>query len=35
MVGTALITVPLSLVWAGVGFFLGRRQKQLAEENQE
>jgi len=35
MVGTALITVPLSLAWAFVGFFLGRRQKQLAEENQE
>jgi AAA family ATP:ADP antiporter len=30
MAGTALVTVPLSLVWAGVGLFLGRRQKQLA-----
>jgi AAA family ATP:ADP antiporter len=35
MVGTALITVPLSLGWAGVGFFLGRRQKRLAEGNQD
>ena len=30
MAGTAVVTVPLSLVWAGVGLFLGRRQKQLA-----
>ena len=30
MAGTALVTVPLSLVWAAVGFYLGRRQKQLA-----
>jgi AAA family ATP:ADP antiporter len=29
-VGTALVTVPLALVWAGVGFFLGRKQKKLA-----
>ncbi|MEN8007916.1 MAG: MFS transporter [Candidatus Krumholzibacteriota bacterium] len=28
--GTALVTVPLSLVWGAVGFYLGRRQKQLA-----
>lgn len=35
MVGTALITVPLSLVWGGVGFFLGRRQKRLAAENHD
>ncbi len=35
MVGTALITVPLSLIWGGVGFFLGRRQKRLAEENHD
>jgi AAA family ATP:ADP antiporter len=33
VVGTALITVPLSLVWAGVGLYLGRRQKELAAEN--
>ena len=33
--GTALITVPLSLVWGGVGIFLGRRQKRLAEENHD
>jgi AAA family ATP:ADP antiporter len=32
LVGTALITVPLSLVWGGVGIFLGRRQKRLAED---
>ncbi len=30
MAGTALVTVPLSVIWAGVGYFLGRRQKQLA-----
>jgi AAA family ATP:ADP antiporter len=30
LVGTALVTVPLSLVWGGVGYYLGRRQKQLA-----
>jgi len=35
MVGTALITVPLSLTWAGVGLFLGRRQKRMAEENHD
>ena len=29
-VGTALVTVPLALVWAGTGWFLGRRQKRLA-----
>ena len=33
--GTALITVPLSLVWAIVGFYLGRKQKNLAESEQE
>ena len=32
LVGTALITVPLSLVWGGLGIFLGRRQKRLAED---
>ena len=31
--GTALITVPLSLIWGGVGIFLGRRQKSLAAKN--
>ena len=30
VVGTAWITVPLSLAWGGVGYYLGRRQKQLA-----
>ena len=35
MVGTALITVPLSLAWGGVGFFLGRRQKRLSAENHD
>jgi AAA family ATP:ADP antiporter len=33
-VGTALVTVPQALVWAGVGFFLGRRQKALASEKE-
>jgi len=33
LTGTALVTVPLSLVWGGVGLYLGRRQKRLAEEN--
>ena len=32
-VGTALVTVPLALIWGGVGFFLGRRQSRLAGED--
>ena len=35
MAGTALVTVPLSLVWAAVGLFLGRRQKKLADAKGE
>jgi len=35
IVGTAWITVPLSLAWAGVGFFLGRRQQKLATDNND
>ena len=35
MAGTALITVPLSLIWGGVGIFLGRRQKNLAAKNHD
>jgi len=32
-VGTALVTVPLALIWGGVGLFLGRRQSSLAGED--
>jgi AAA family ATP:ADP antiporter len=35
LTGTALVTVPLSLIWGGVGFYLGRRQKQLAATEQD